>query len=140
MVQARVDSLTTSEVDTSSPNSASTSSVRLIHSQKYLGEISDVHFCNAIKQKAEPEVDSRDATDSVDNYDREEHATPRHISYPLLDLPERAQVEEYLQTYFTTIHCAYPFVRKPAFMEKLETLHTQGVTSSLTPSWLSLLC
>lgn len=57
-----------------------------------------------------------------------------------MNMPGPVQVEEDLNTYFSTIHFAYPFVSKPSFMAKLESLQTEGVTSGLTPSWLSLLC
>lgn len=139
-VQARVGALNTSDVDTSPASSADTSTVQPMHSRRYLGEISDVHFCNVVKLTAEPDAEAPDNTDVVDNYDPEELATPRHIPHPLMNMPGRAQVDEDLHTYFSTIHFAYPFVSKPSFMAKLETLQTEGVVSGLTPSWLSLLC
>lgn len=139
-VQARVGALVTNHVDSSPSSSADTLTVQPIHSRRYLGEISDVHFCNIVKQTAEPDADAHETTGCVDNYDPEDLAAPRHYSHPLMNLPGRAQVEEDLHTYFSTIHFAYPFVSKPSFMAKLETLQSQGVTSGLTPSWLSLLC
>lgn len=139
-VQARVGSLATGGADTSPSNSSDISTVQPVHSRRYLGEISDVHFCNIVKLTAESDVGARDATDYVDNYDPEELAAPRPFSQPLMNMPGRAQVAEDLETYFSTIHFAYPFVSKLSFMAKLETLQTQGVISGLTPSWLSLLC
>lgn len=139
-VQARVGSLGTTDVDASPSSSAHSSIVQPIHSRRYLGEISDVHFCNIVKLTAESDADARDIADCVDNYDPEEVALPRNVPQPLMNMPGRAQVEEDLHTYFSTIHFAYPFVSKPSFMAKLETLQTEGVTSGLTPSWLSLLC
>lgn len=139
-VQARVGALTTSDVGPSPSSSADTSTVQPVHSRRYLGEISDVHFCNVVKLTAESDAGARDNTDCVDNYDPEELATPRLIPHPLMNMPGPVQVEEDLHTYFSTIHFAYPFVSKPAFMAKLATLQTEGVVSGLTPSWLSLLC
>ncbi|KAL1874481.1 hypothetical protein Daus18300_003499 [Diaporthe australafricana] len=126
-VQARVGALVANDADSSPSSSADTTTVQPIHSRRYLGEISDVHFCNIVKQTAEPDAEARDTTDCVDNYDPEDLATPRHYSHPLMNLPGRAQVEEDLHTYFSTIHFAYPFVSKPSFMAKLETLQSQGV-------------
>lgn len=99
-----------------------------------------MHFCNVVKLTAESDADARDTADCVDNYDPEELAPPRPFSQPLMNMPGPVQVEEDLNTYFSTIHFAYPFVSKPSFMAKLESLQTEGVTSGLTPSWLSLLC
>lgn len=133
-------SLAAGDADVSPSGSADTSTVQPVHSRRYLGEISDVHFCNVVKLTAEPDADARESTDGVDNNEPEEVATPRHVLHPLTNMPGRAQVDADLHTYFSTIHFAYPFVSKPSFMAKLETLQTQGVISGLTPSWLSLLC
>lgn len=142
IVQARVGSLAAVPPDGKSPPAVQpgTTTVQPVQNRRYLGEISDVHFCKIVRQTADSDGDSSDAADDVDDYDLEEQATPRHLAHPLTDIPGRTEVEEDLHTYFSTIHFAYPFVSKPSFMGKVETLQAEGVTTGLTPSWLSLLC
>lgn len=141
IVQARVSSLAASSDGKSPPAvQAGTATLQPVQNRRYLGEISDVHFCKIVRQTADSDGESGDAADDVDDYDLEEQATPRHLAHPLTEMPGRAEVEEDLHTYFSTIHFAYPFVSKASFMTKVETLQTEGVTTGLTPSWLSLLC
>lgn len=140
IVQARLASFALDHASSPPSHQAATTTVQPVQNRRYLGEISDVHFCKIVKQAAKSDGDSRDTNDDVDDYDLEEPVTPRHLSDPLTDMPVQVEVEENLLTYFSTIHFAYPFVSKASFMSKVETLQAKGATAGLTPSWLSLLC
>lgn len=141
IIQARVMSLDPGATDTVRSNPAGTTAAdQPVPARKYLGEISDVHFCGVVKQTVESDGDVGDIADDVDNYDPDELVMPRRLPNPLTDMPGHVTVEEDLCTYFSTIHFAYPFVSKPSFMSKLEALQTRGAAAGVTSSWLSLLC
>ncbi|KAK8048107.1 hypothetical protein PG996_016171 [Apiospora saccharicola] len=106
-------------------------------SPRYLGEISDVHFCHVVTQIAKL-GDGGDAVGDIDNYDPD-HLPDRCPPPTMLhDLPEPAEMDGELQTYFSTIHFAYPFVSKASFSSRLEPLRAEGDPSGVAPSWLSL--
>jgi hypothetical protein len=110
----------------------------IIHprAQRYLGEVSDLHFFNIVKQTFNRDFVSND----VNGYDHEE---PNPSNYPddvFMDMPSHGVVENYLKTYFTTIHIAYPFICETTFLRRYKSLRLSGITSDQDPSWLALLC
>ncbi|KAF0319970.1 C6 transcription factor [Colletotrichum asianum] len=132
-------------VATVSPNSVTASSpalIQRIQSPRYVGEVSDIHFFNLVRQTAAPPRDARGATDDaaeVDNYDIDAPTTLEYLQNPISDMPERVLVQSFLGIYFSTIHVAYPFVEEGPFMDKLKELQDGNPTPDLTHSWLSLL-
>ncbi|KAK8872366.1 Transcriptional activator protein acu-15 [Apiospora arundinis] len=147
IVQARVESLAQGEsadADAGAGDGAGASTATSHtgtgtpgQSPRYLGEISDVHFCHVVTQIAKL-GDGGDAVGDIDNYDPD-HLPDRCPPPTMLhDLPEPAEMDGELQTYFSTIHFAYPFVSKASFSSRLEPLRAEGDPSGVAPSWLSL--
>ncbi|KAF3769990.1 hypothetical protein M406DRAFT_343947 [Cryphonectria parasitica EP155] len=146
-IQAHLCPRASSDTTTaSSQKSTSGSSVVIpcFQDPRYVGEVSDIHFFNLVKQSsaaASGEGGPGQGThgDEVDNYDAEALTTARSFQNPLSDLPSRTQVDTYLTIYFSTVHEAYPFVDKRSFKARLDSLQADGSTAELTHSWLSLL-
>ncbi|KAI1152510.1 fungal-specific transcription factor domain-containing protein [Nemania diffusa] len=112
----------------------------------YLGETSDVRFVNNLIRTTHSPDDfsGRDARDStaeeLANYDSEQLVSNRPLSDPLAYLPcSKDTALDYLENYFTTIHIAYPFVRRRVLISKFETLLNTELHSLQSHSWLSLL-
>ncbi|KAH0425559.1 C6 transcription factor [Colletotrichum camelliae] len=130
---------------TISPNSLAASSPALtqrIQSPRYVGEVSDIHFFNLVRQTAAPrsgDAGAQDDTGEVDNYDIDAPTTMEYLQNPISDMPDRAHVKRFLGIYFSTIHVAYPFVEEAPFMDKLKNLQDGNPAPDLTHSWLSLL-
>ncbi|KAI1341009.1 fungal-specific transcription factor domain-containing protein [Xylariaceae sp. FL0016] len=122
--------------DRSESNAASTPRLT---SQKYLGEISDIHFFNLVERATRGDTSSPEAEDGMDSYEHEDNSTTRRFYDPLAILPSEEKVHEYLETYFSIIHHAYPFVNKPVFLERLNSLCANETSTTLSPSWSALL-
>ena len=111
-----------------------------IIANRFVGVASDLHFFNVIKRSfgGSPPVDGteqdKEEFEQYDLYAREEQ-----LDATLAQIPERAVADQLIDTYFTTIHIAYPFLCKPLFMQKYEQFWTQGTPSLEDPIWLSLL-
>ncbi|CAI0645170.1 unnamed protein product [Colletotrichum noveboracense] len=132
-------------VTTISPTSITASSpalIQRIQSPRYVGEVSDIHFFNLVRQTAAPrggDGGSQDDTGEVDNYDIDAPTTMEYLQNPISDMPEREHVQKFLGIYFSTIHVAYPFVEENPFMDKVKNLQDGSPAPDLTHSWLSLL-
>ncbi|ETS79725.1 hypothetical protein PFICI_09578 [Pestalotiopsis fici W106-1] len=111
-----------------------------LDSRKFVGEISDIHFLNLLMtQLALPDSQRNESQEYVDTYDPEEVATSYRLRDPMTGMPPPHEVAGNLNTYFSTIHIAYPFVQKFVFMRKVESIQKDASFRGLTPSWFSLL-
>ncbi|KAI0155598.1 fungal-specific transcription factor domain-containing protein [Pestalotiopsis sp. NC0098] len=125
-----------------SPTISSESSLlttQRLETQKFVGEISDIHFLNLVTHLADPDGRPNGLEGPVNSYDPDEATISYHVGDPAVDIPRKEEVERNLKTYFATIHLAYPFVHKTVFMQKVERLHKEGPSPDLTHSWFSLL-
>ncbi|KAK6214580.1 hypothetical protein LQW54_004302 [Pestalotiopsis sp. IQ-011] len=113
---------------------------RRLETQKFVGEISDIHFLNLLTHLADPDGRANNSEGPVNSYDPDEATISDHLGDPAVDIPHKEEVERNLKTYFSTIHLAYPFVHKTVFMEKVERLRKEGPSPDLTHSWFALLC
>lgn len=92
-------SLASCATDTARSHPAGTTDAdQSVPAGKYLGEISDMHFCSVVEQTVDLDADVGDIADDVHNYDPEEIVTPRQFPSPLTDMPGHATVEEDLYT------------------------------------------
>ncbi|KAF4830821.1 Activator of stress genes 1 [Colletotrichum tropicale] len=132
-------------VTTISPASITASSpalIQRIQSPRYVGEVSDIHFFNLVRQTAPSRGGdgvAQDDAGEVDNYDIDAPITMEYLQNPISDMPERSHAHRFLGIYFSTIHVAYPFVEEAPFMDKLKDLQDGNPAPDLTHSWLSLL-
>ena len=111
-----------------------------IESQRYLGDVSDVKFFNLVKRVLQKDGSVR-PDDGMDSYEQDDlvssNLSPRTIS---TDLPSHDSAEAYLDIYFSTIHIAYPFIHKKAFMRTYNRLHDPGAMEEIDSTWLATLC
>lgn len=143
-IQTRLDEIaSTAATPSEKQNLISASSPHSVHqhAQRYLGEVSDIHFFNVAKRtmgdlRASPEM----IDEAVDSYDQEEAIPARQMEFELSAMPDPVQAEQYMEAYFSTIHIAYPFVPKSSFMRRYQSLRLGGDIDNLSPSWLGLLC
>lgn len=142
-IQTHLDEIASPAPATNSPGNGALPSQN--HGQRYLGEVSDIHFFNLAKRtlgagdpgaSQSPEI----VEENVENYDQEEAIPTRQMEYELSAMPDLDKAEQYLEAYFSTIHIAYPFVPKASFMKRYRSLRLEGDVDHLTPSWLGLLC
>lgn len=108
-------------------------------SQRYLGEVSDVKFFNLIKRVLQKDNPSR-ADDDMDSYEQDDLITncvsARFIS---TDLPSEESAEAYLNIYFSTIHIAYPFIPKGAFLRMYNRVRETGAIEDIDVTLLATL-
>jgi hypothetical protein len=111
-----------------------------IIAERFVGVASDLHFFNVIKRSfggSPPREGSEQSKDDFEQYDV--YALEEQLDATLAQVPERAVADQLVDTYFTTIHIAYPFLCKPLFLRKYEQFWTQSTRSLEDPVWLSLL-
>lgn len=109
--------------------------------QRYLGEASDVKFFNVIKNilRDTDSVEHPDA-DGFDTYEKNESLPEVESGEAPIGYPKRDRADVYINTYFRTIHVAYPFVNEMDFREEYEKLWTLDATDEIEPAWMSLFC
>ncbi|KAM0311050.1 hypothetical protein ACHAPQ_012430, partial [Fusarium lateritium] len=111
---------------------------------RYVGELSDVHFLSLSRWRLD--LSSTGSMDnSIETYDREcLKQQPKLLSQDYtIDMPCWEDCQGYLETYFSTIHIAYPFIPKSIFMHRFECLHGQAAKADtndghVTKAWLAL--
>ncbi|RDW71451.1 hypothetical protein BP6252_08014 [Coleophoma cylindrospora] len=110
---------------------------RSVEAQRYVGQASDIWFFHSVKEI----LQNGDASENVphnvmQSYDGSIPLLERGIA---LELPPRELADFYIDTYFSTIHIAYPFISKLAFMERYENFWAKNsAPGSGENSWLSL--
>ncbi|KAF4943528.1 hypothetical protein FSARC_14900, partial [Fusarium sarcochroum] len=109
------------------------------HNQKYLGEISDMNFLNLVKHVTRSDGESPDSYQDTDDYDTEQAALYCNLPDYLMEIPRWNEARENLNTYFSVVHCAYPFVHRITLEKKLQMFLEEGAATNITASWLSLL-
>jgi hypothetical protein len=116
----------------------------LVHSGRYLGEVSDVHFFNLVRRMVLANGDGNHEgisnDEGMDSYEQEDPIPQRLLSEVSLELPSPEVAEEYIEIYFTTIHIAYPFIPKSTFIRVYKKLRESSVYEDIDISWLALLC
>lgn len=88
--------------------------------QRYLGEVSDVHFFNLIKQLLQTREVSAvvDPSFGFDNYEQEGEMPPGTMSFgALAEPPGLDEASGFVQVYFSTVHLAYPFLLRSSFQD-----------------------
>jgi len=111
-----------------------------IAAERFVGVASDLHFFNVIKRSfggSPPVEGSEQDKEDFEQYDV--YAHEEQLDAMLAQVPERAVADQLIDTYFTTIHLAYPFLCKPLFVREYEQFWTQGTHNLEDPIWLSLL-
>ncbi|KAF5587804.1 transcriptional regulatory GAL4 [Fusarium subglutinans] len=63
--------------------------------------------------------------------------TTRYVDFTV-DMPRLENCQEYFETYFSTIHIAYPFIPKSIFMHRFQCLRGGTDDGPVTKAWLSL--
>jgi hypothetical protein len=113
----------------------------LVHSRRYLGEVSDVRFFNLVRRVvlANGAPDGR-GNEGMDSYEQDDPIPQRLLSEVCLELPSPEVAEEYIEIYFTTIHIAYPFIPKSTFIRVYRKLRASSVYEDMDTSWVALLC
>lgn len=108
-------------------------------SQRYLGEVSDVRFFNLIKRVLQKDNANR-TDDDMDSYEQDDlissSLSPKFVSG---ELPSHEAAEAYLEIYFSTIHIAYPFIPKGAFMRTYKRIRETGTIEDIDITWLATL-
>lgn len=117
----------------------------LVHSGRYLGEVSDISFFNLVRRMVLANGDGNDEggmdnDEGMDSYEQEDPIPQRLLSEVSLELPSPEVAEEYIEIYFTTIHIAYPFIPKSTFIRVYRKLRECSVYEDMDISWLALLC
>ncbi|KAF5548690.1 transcriptional regulatory GAL4 [Fusarium mexicanum] len=105
----------------------------------YVGELSDVHFLSLARWRLE--LSSTGSMDnSIETYDREcLKQQPTLLSRDFtVDMPRLEDCQEYFETYFSTIHIAYPFIPKSVFMHRFQCLRGGTDDKPVTKAWLTL--
>lgn len=134
------------EADQTPPNE--TRHVRLarplLHSGRYLGEVSDVRFFNLVRRvvlaNGAPDGHGHGNDEGMDSYEQDDPIPQRLLSEVSLELPSPEIAEEYIDIYFTTIHIAYPYIPKSTFIRVYRKLRESNVYEDMDISWLALIC
>ncbi|KAF5667674.1 C6 transcription factor [Fusarium denticulatum] len=106
---------------------------------RYVGELSDVHFLSLSRWRLE--LSGTGSMDnSIETYDREcLKQQPTLLSRDFtVDMPSLEDCQEYFETYFSTIHIAYPFIPKSIFMHRFQCLRGGTDDGHVTKAWLAL--
>lgn len=109
-----------------------------IITQTYHGRASDVHFLNEVKEMLQQGLMVNAINGGLNSYSQD-HRTRRVDKAIAPFLPDKKTADKYADTYFLTIHIAYPFLCEPRFRSAHESFW-QGVEKRGNSSWLSLLC
>ena len=136
MQEARDSKLTASQASSESPRDIE----HPVRANRFVGVASDLHFFNVIKRSfgGSPPVDGAEQDrEEFEQYDL--NAQEEQLDATLAQVPERAVADQLINTYFATIHIAYPFLCKPLFMQRYEQFWVQSTQSLEDPIWLSLL-
>jgi hypothetical protein len=83
-------------------------------SHRYLGQVSDVSFFNSVKCLMSATTQS----DEMDSYEIEEDGIAEVNTHVAPDLPSREDADSFVNTCFSTIHVAYPFICQQAFLDQ----------------------
>jgi hypothetical protein len=123
------------------PRSLPYASVR--SSQRYLGEVSDVHFFNVVDrllrgQDGEPKTEPED--EAMSSYEQDEPPSAGPDGNRGIDLPSRQVADEYLNIYFSTIHVAYPFIPRSKFLRTYDRYMNSQEAENWDGYWLGTLC
>lgn len=105
----------------------------------YVGTASDTHFFNTIKHAMSANLETfKYRTPDTERYDQPDslRGIPR-IRKPL-KLPSAKLCHQYLSIFFSTIHCAFPFLSRATVEERLERISAEGA-SDTDPSWTAQL-
>ncbi|KAL1961728.1 hypothetical protein VTN77DRAFT_1128 [Rasamsonia byssochlamydoides] len=110
-------------------------------SATYVGKASDIHFFNTIRecirQQEAIDLASEDRGDPC--YDQTDiPENPISFGKPL-QFPSREEAARYLDIYFSTIHVAYPFLRKSTVLAHFERMWSEEVDEQQDRPWLALL-
>ena len=110
------------------------------HSERYLGEVSDVQFFNLVKRSLRGNASAgRGVVDeALESYELDDH--PETTLDHCVELPSREMSKEYLEIYFSTIHLAYPFLQRPIFTKTHDQLRESSATERPSDLWLAHLC
>ena len=112
------------------------------NTQRYLGEVSDVRFFNLVERVLQKKPSAGDAPhiDVIASSYEQEVGTPGVAALDVPHhLPSPEAAAEYLDIYFSTVHIAYPFVPKSAFMARYRQLRV-GKLEDADSSWYGILC
>jgi hypothetical protein len=109
-----------------------------IVTQSYHGRASDVHFLNEVREMLQQGLTMNVIDGALKSYSQDRPT--RWVDKPIAPfLPDKKTADKYADTYFLTIHIAYPFLCEPRFRSAHESFW-QGVEKRGNSSWLSLLC
>ena len=111
-------------------------------SQRYLGEVSDVHFFNLIKQLLQTrEVSSVDPSFGFDNYEQEGEMRPGVMTAgTLAELPGLEEASRFVEVYFSTVHLAYPFLLRSSFKDLNRFQHPARASPGVDKTELAIFC
>lgn len=114
----------------------------LPHSQRYLGEVSDVRFFNLVERALQERNLVPRSDEGMESYEQDdpvpEDATEGNdVS---IELPSPQMADEFLDIYFSTVHVAYPFIPKSTFMRTYRAVRDGGSAKDVDSSWVALLC
>lgn len=110
------------------------------HSQRYLGEVSDVRFFNLVRRVVLEDDRSDEADEFMHSYEQDDPLPPNTVREVSLELPSPEIAEKYMDIYFSTIHIAYPFIPKSTFIRMHKKVREFGVCEDVEISWVALLC
>lgn len=112
-----------------------------VHSQRYLGEVSDVQFFNLVKRVLQNQRLVEVTDDGLDSYEQDDPVHKEEsISSASVELPSPELAEEFLDIYFSTIHVAYPFIQREPFLQMYRCLRDPELAKGVDSSWTALLC
>ncbi len=122
----------------SPPDSASSPASVPIH--RYLGEASDVRFFNLVKRILLEKHGRQLPEGDLDSYEQDDMAPQNRAVSTSLELPAPNLADEYIDTYFSTIHIAYPFVPRSSFLRIYAKARESGLATGFATSWFAILC
>lgn len=123
----------------SSSNESQVSETSLpLRTHTYVGTASDTHFFNTIKHAMSANSETSKYRTDTERYDQPDslRGIPR-IRKPL-KLPSAKLCHQYLDIFFSTIHCAFPFLSRSTVEERLGRISADGA-SDTDPSWTAQL-
>ena len=122
----------------STPDPSSSPAPVPIH--RYLGEASDVRFFNLVKGILLEKHGRQLPEGDLDSYEQDDISPQNRAVSISLELPSPTLADEYIDTYFSTIHIAYPFVPRSSFLRTYAKARDSGLATGLATSWLAILC
>ena len=109
------------EVSNANSQGISPGRISIERSQRYLGEVSDVHFFNLVKRLLEPH-ESLSLEKDFDSYEQDGEELIANTTTRLIELPDISDAKALSEIYFSTIHIAYPFLNESRFTEIFQKL------------------